>query len=161
MSDMATSAGGEEQSMRPVVVDASVAVKWFLPEIHAEEALRLLSPGLVLLIPDLLYSEVGNILWKRVRSGEITPDEASALLQVLGDLPLVVHPSWPLVMSAMEIACNTGRTVYDSLYVALAVRENALLVTADERLYNALQGGPLETYLLWVGNIERLLRRAS
>ena len=136
--------------MRSLVVDASVAVKWFLPEVHSEAAMRVLSLGAPLLIPDLLYAEVGNIVWKRVRMGEITKEEAATLLQTLGDLPLAVLPTWPFALSALEIACATGRTVYDSLYVALAVRENARLVTADERLYNALKDGPLQTYLCWI-----------
>ncbi len=150
-----TEEGDKEGSSpaRPFVVDASVAVKWYLSEAHSEAALRLLAPGAVLLVLDLLFPEVGNILWKRVRAGEITKEEASTLLQALGGLPLQVHPSWPLALSALEIACNTARTVYDSLYIALAVRENALLVTADERLYNALQGGPLAAYLRWVGDL--------
>ena len=94
--------------MQPYVVDASVAVKWFLPEIHAEAAARLLAPDAILLVPDLLYPEIGNIVWKRVRAGEITREEASTLVQALGALPLQVHPAWPLVLSALEIACNTG-----------------------------------------------------
>ena len=45
---------------------------------------------------------------------------------------------------------QTGRTVYDSLYVALAVQMDCRLVTADEKLYHALKGGPLHTSILWV-----------
>ncbi len=135
---------------KPFVVDASVAVKWFLPEIHAEAASRVLSGGHNLLVPDLVFPEVGNILWKRVRAGEVTPEEAEVVMQTLGALPLAVHPSWPLVLPALEIAVQTQRTVYDSLYLALAVREDAALVTADERLYNALQGTPLAAHLRWV-----------
>src|SRR4051812_33033498 len=118
--------------MSRYVVDASVAIKWFLPEIHSEAAQRLLSEDHTLLIPDLLFSEVGNILWKRVRNGELTSEEAATLLQTLGGLPLIVSPSWPVVALALEIACRTFRTVYDSLYVALAISEKAVLVTADE-----------------------------
>jgi predicted nucleic acid-binding protein len=62
--------------MRRYVVDASVAVKWFVPEIHSAEALRLLSLYCELLAPDLLPSEFGNILWKKTRRGEIRVPEA-------------------------------------------------------------------------------------
>jgi predicted nucleic acid-binding protein len=48
-----------------VVVDASVAIKWYLPEIHSEDALRLIDEERELLVPDLVWSEVGNILWKK------------------------------------------------------------------------------------------------
>jgi predicted nucleic acid-binding protein len=47
------------------VVDASVAVKWFVPEIYDAQALRLLSGSHQLVAPDLLYVEAGNILWKK------------------------------------------------------------------------------------------------
>ena len=49
------------------VVDASVAIKWFLPEIHSDAALPLLAHKHLLHAPDLIFSEFGNVLWKRVR----------------------------------------------------------------------------------------------
>ncbi len=139
--------------MTRYVVDASVAVKWYLPEIHDAAALRLLHDGVELLAPDLIYSEVGNILWKRVRAGDMTSAEADAVLQSFGRLGLDISPAWPLVLSAFEIACRTQRMVYDSLYMALAVRESALLVTADEKFRNAIAGTPLAAHLLWVADI--------
>ena len=51
---------------------------------------------------------------------------------------------------ALEIAMQMGRTVYNSLYLALAVAEGCPLVTADERLFNSLQGTPLAAHVLWV-----------
>jgi hypothetical protein len=55
-----------------------------------------------------------------------------------------------LLEAAFEIATRTGRTVYDSLYVALAVQSGCRLITADERLYNTLEGGPLGAYTHWI-----------
>lgn len=128
--------------MTRYVVDASVVIKWFLPEVHDLEARRLLHGGVELLVPDLAYCEVGTILWKRVRAGDLTASEAEAVIHTLGRLALIVSPSPPLILQALVIGCETQRTVYDSLYIALALRENALLVTADEKLYNALQTTP-------------------
>lgn len=139
--------------MSRYVVDASVAVKWYLPEIHDTEARRLLVGELELFVPDLLFPEVGNILWKRVRFGEMLATEAEAVLESLGALPLTVSPSWPLALSALTIACQTQRTVYDSLYLALAVRESAVMVTADEKFYQALQATSLKSYLMWVEDL--------
>lgn len=136
--------------MSRLVVDSSVAIKWFVPEIHADAALRLLTGGHTLLVPDLLYVEAANILWKRVRRSEMTEEEATVILQSLGGMPLEVHASWPLVMPALEIACRTTRTAYDSLYLALAVREQATMVTADRKLDEALQGSILAPYLCWI-----------
>jgi predicted nucleic acid-binding protein len=68
--------------------------------------------------PDLLVPEVADILWKRVRRQEISDEEAAATVQALGALPLQVSASWPLILLALEIACRTQGTVYDSLYPA-------------------------------------------
>jgi predicted nucleic acid-binding protein len=139
--------------VRELVVDASVAAKWYLPEIHADLALGLLDGSHLLAAPDLLYAEVGNILWKRVRHGDITEEDATAIFQNLGSLPLIWHPLWPLSVVALEIACRTGRTLYDSVYLALAVQENVPVVTADQRFYNALQGSTLTAFILWIEDL--------
>ena len=136
-----------------LVVDASVAAKWFLPEVHSEDALRLLETPYRLLVPDLLYSEVGNTLWKRVVNSEITGEQAVEIIGVLESLPLASFPARPLTAAALDIACRTGRTVYDSVYIALATQQNCRLVTADRRFYNALSKTPLKTSILWVGDI--------
>jgi predicted nucleic acid-binding protein len=139
--------------MSRYVVDANVAIKWYLPEVHDEAARRLLENGHTLIVPDLLFSECGNILWKRVRSGQMTKEEAQTVLQSLGSLDLDVSPSWPLVLPALEIACQTDRSVYDSLYLALAIREGTVMATADEKFYNALKTTPIASSLLWVEDI--------
>jgi len=135
------------------VVDASVAIKWFLPEVHGAAALRLLEADHNLLAPDLLFPEIGNVLWKRVRGGEATLEEASATLQAFVSLPLEVYPSRPLLPLALEIACRIRRSVYDSLYLAVAVFRRCPMVTADLRLHNALKNGPFSTTLLWVTDV--------
>ena len=139
--------------MTSLVVDASVAAKWFLPEVHSEEALRLLETPYRLLVPDLLYLEVGNTLWKRVVNSEIAAEQAVDIAGVLESLPLASFPDRPLMAAALDIACRTGRTVYDSVYLALATQQNCRLVTADRRFFNALSKTPLKTSILWVGDI--------
>ena len=134
---------------RRVVVDASVALKWFLPEPHSECALRL-RRGYRLVCPDLLFTEVANGLWRCVRRDQLTQDEASQMLRALVRANWRVAPSRPLVKPALDLAVQTGRTVYDCLYLALAVREKTVMVTADERLCNALADGPLADHVLWI-----------
>lgn len=143
----------------PPIVDASVAVKWFLWEDRADFARRLLdgerfAGNQRLQVPELFFTEVGNIFWKYIRRRELTVEEAQATLASLVALPFKVHPHRPLMEAALTIASETDRTVYDSLYLALAVREQTMLITADERFYNALQNGPLAAYLLWIEDIE-------
>lgn len=59
----------------------------------------------------------------------------------------------PLVENALRIANAEGRTVYDSLYLALAVSAKRPLVTADEKLFNALNRGPLGANLCWIEQV--------
>ncbi|HKO55026.1 MAG TPA: type II toxin-antitoxin system VapC family toxin [Thermoanaerobaculia bacterium] len=60
-----------------LVVDASVAIKWFVPEVHSITAIQVLHGEAALAAPDLIYSEFGNTLWKKTRRGELS--RASAL----------------------------------------------------------------------------------
>jgi predicted nucleic acid-binding protein len=135
------------------VVDTSVAVKWFFPEIHADAALRLLAQQHTLHAPDLIFSEFGNVLWKRVRKKEISKNEANATMQGLLSLPLQVQASQHLVTLALEIACGQNRSVYDSLYLAAAIALQLPLVTADGKFYRALNKGLFSAHLVWVEDI--------
>lgn len=135
------------------MVDASIAIKWYLPEVHDDAARRVLLSGYDLLAPDLIFCEVGNILWKRCRAAQMLEAEAQEVLRSLVGLSLSITQSSTIAQEALVIACETKRTVYDSLYLALAVRENALMVTADEKLVNAVKATPLAQYLLWVADV--------
>jgi predicted nucleic acid-binding protein len=128
-----------------LVIDASVAAKWFLPargETLAEEAVELLgryAQGKVrFVVPDLFWAEFGNILWKATRLGRLTEAAADSAIEAMRDRKLPTVSSMSLLAQAFAIATAFDRTVYDSLYVALAVEGKAQLVTADERLANAL-----------------------
>jgi predicted nucleic acid-binding protein len=128
-----------------VVVDASVAAKWCLPakgETLTQEAFRLLrrfAKGEVrFILPDLFWAELANLLWKGVRQGRCTKGAAETALASLKECKLPTVTSLALLDLAFGIATAFDRTVYDSLYVALAVHSKAEFVTADERLANAL-----------------------
>ncbi len=124
--------------MTQFVVDASVALKWLVPEEHAEQALTLNSPANNLAAPDLLFVEMANVVWKKCRRGEISSDEAERLVAVAMRAPVRTLDSASLLPAAMRLALAHNCTVYDSLYVALALREQCPLVTADRRLFNAI-----------------------
>ncbi len=126
--------------MKTLVVDASVAVKWFLPEDGSERAESLIRGEFRLVAPDLLWTEVGNVLWKIARRGSITPAEAGRMLRDASAMPVEIMESLPLLPEALRIATTADRSVYDSLYVALADREKCGMVTADRKLVNALAG---------------------
>ena len=129
--------------MTTVVVDSSVALKWFVPEIHSEHAASLLEASIQITAPDLFYPEAGNIVWKKVGRGELRPEEARDVIAALKRIPIAIVSSSLLLEAALEIAFAHQRTVYDSLYVALAVARACPFVTADDRLASALADGPL------------------
>jgi len=133
-----------------LVVDASIVIKWVFPELYSAAARRILSEGYELLAPDLLWPEVGNVLWKRFKAGEISADEARELLQDVKRFPIITFPSFALLGVALDIATQFGRSVYDSLYLALAVSQACRLATSDRSLYQGLRRGPLAPALLWI-----------
>lgn len=138
---------------RVTVVDASVAVKWYVPEPESALAAALLAEGSVFLAPDLIVAEFGNALWKKTRAAEVrprelSPREAKTIVDAFVAAPPVrIEPSGPLVAVALDIAVEFGRTVYDALYLALAVVEDCLLVTADAALVGALEGTRLRRFI--------------
>lgn len=136
-----------------VAVDASVAVKWYFREEHREAALRLLGEQHTLLAPDLLIAEFANVAWKYVRRGNATVVEARRALNQLLIVPLTLYATRSVVPAALDIACETGRTAYDSIYLALAQAQGCQLVTADRRFYNAMQDTPYEKTMLWVEDV--------
>ncbi len=129
-----------------LVVDSSVAVKWYLPENGSERAASLLEAGIRLLAPDLLIPEVGNVLWKRRREMPVEEMEAIAIALTTA-CPVSLCSSSALLEGALSLALAYDRSVYDSLYLALALSEDCPLVTADERFSNALQESGLEEYI--------------
>lgn len=135
-----------------LVVDASVAVKWAVPEVHAAEARRLLAANEPLLGPTILPLEIGNILWKKTRRAELTDREATRVLDRLVGEIRVENDRPHLLNSALQLAIRYDRSVYDSLYIALALAEECQFVTADRRLYNAL-APVFPGTMLWVEDI--------
>jgi predicted nucleic acid-binding protein len=136
------------------VIDASVAAKWFLPP-HDEqlvpEALALLqaykNAEHQFVVPDLFWAELGNILYKAVRRSRCSRTVAESSLAELRAQDLVTVSSEALLPEALKIAITFERSIYDSLYVALAVAARIQLVTADEKLVNALAGRLPVTWL--------------
>lgn len=136
--------------MSAVVIDASIAVKWFLPEPHTEAAHRLLVGRRKLLAPDLIWAEVGNVLWKRCRRAEITREVAQSILRDFKRFPIETFAVKPLLEPAWELATQYRTSVYDGLYLALAVGWDCKLATADRSFYDAIKSGPLASIMLWV-----------
>ena len=128
--------------MSVYVVDASVGAKWLFPEAGTPEAMRLRHGGHDLHAPAFLDVEVTNILWKKVRKGLLESTLAAELAQQLLGVPIIRHNDRPLLKDAFDLANQSQRSVYDCLYLALALHLGGQMVTADERLVNSLANTP-------------------
>ena len=129
--------------MAQVVVDTSVALKWFVPEAHAMEARRVLQQyeagQFTILVPDLMYAEFGNIVWKKHCFEGLALDDARIYFKRFIAWPFDVTPAADLVDDAFAIAVAHRRAVYDAIFLALSTRHRCRFVTADERLFNAVK----------------------
>lgn len=139
--------------MNRYIVDASAGIKWFVPETHELAALRLLEQGAELHAPDLIYAEIGNILWKKWRKGEIDSEDIACLISDFKAVRITVHRTEELMENAWKIARQYRRSFYDSLYLALAKHTGSKMVTADLKLYNALKETSLKKHVLWIEDI--------
>ena len=142
--------------MSGYVVDASVAIKWFLPEIHSESALRAQWLPQRLHVPAFLTLELGNVIAKKIRRGELTREHGRTILKELRHLPLQRHADDRLFPGAYELALTTQRSLYDCLYLALTEAVDGQMITADRKFYRRLTGGPFRQRLVWVEDLPRV-----
>jgi predicted nucleic acid-binding protein len=130
----------------PVVVDASIAVKWYLPEKGSEEASRLRAEweraGAPIIMPELVRAEFANAIWSH---GQLKPEEKKRIVFQFLDMPFEIMPMESgLVQKAFELALEMDATVYDCIYLALAILAGGRLITADGQFVKKAQGYPVE-----------------
>lgn len=128
-----------------LVVDTSVVIKWYTPEEGSSAATAILAQPFTLLAPDILVAELGNALWKKTRRGQLADAEARHIAQTfLRTGPVALWPSDALLSTALDVALAQGCTVYDALYLTLALIHACPFVTADAHLVQTLRGTALE-----------------
>jgi predicted nucleic acid-binding protein len=120
-----------------LVIDANIAIKWFVDEAGSEIARQILAVPGKLLAPGHALGEIGHALVRYRRSQHVTADQYEEIKAMLPPL-LEFVPIDGIFAPALDIAWDTGISVYDALYVALAVRRGVLLITADMRLLRSL-----------------------
>lgn len=114
-----------------MIVDASIACKWYLNEEGSEKAFTVFLLDEPLIAPELIIAEVGHVLLKRRRGGLIAPQFA---LSVIADLPQRLDqlvPITSLARNAMDLSLRHNHSFYDCLYLALALERGERLITAD------------------------------
>jgi predicted nucleic acid-binding protein len=119
------------------VIDASIALKWVVEETGTPDAL-VLRQRARLIAPELLLAECANILWKKVRRGELSKDEAILAARLLEGADIELVSTRSLLESATSIALELDHPAYDCVYIALAAASSCRFVTADDRLLRKL-----------------------
>ena len=117
-----------------LVIDANVAIKWFVTEDLHAEARRLLEGGDDLHAPDFLVVELANVAWNKAKRREISPQQAEQISAACLDGVPVLHASSALVERATRIALDLDHPVYDCIYIACAEAIGGVLITADEKM---------------------------
>ncbi|MGH6635481.1 MAG: type II toxin-antitoxin system VapC family toxin [Gammaproteobacteria bacterium] len=143
------------------VVDASVAVKLFVPEEFSTQARAIFArfaseDGAKLVVPDFFFLECANVFWKWVQRFAYPGLEAQTHLRDLASLGLEVIPVEILADDALLIALAQKITAYDACYVALATKLQLSMLTADAKLVAKLEKGPCE--VRWLGDIPSMAK---
>ncbi len=126
--------------MSELIVDASVALCWFVKEPATEKANRLIVTKIDLVAPSLMLVELANGLWNRTRRKEIEADLAEAGLREVRRFVPQVFDDAVLAAPALALALELDHPIYDCVYLALARRRSAPLITQDRRFTSRLAG---------------------
>ncbi len=136
-----------------VVVDASVAIKWYTPEVRHAKAKALLGRAESILAPELIVSEVTNVAWAKARRGEVSERVAGLIAaRIRCGIPALV-PAVELNEQALQIALALQHPVYDCMYLACAQLEAAPLVTDDQRFIRAVGTGPWRDQVIALNSV--------
>ncbi|HUT56103.1 MAG TPA: type II toxin-antitoxin system VapC family toxin [bacterium] len=136
--------------MSAYIIDASVAAKWYFPEDQHHLARRILVKVKFFRAPDIFLMEMDSIFCRRIKRKEMEIKDARQARTMLRRLPIRLYPFAPLLDSALEISIQTGSSIYDSLYLALASSAEGKLITADKRLFNTIHHGPFGNNIIWI-----------
>lgn len=133
------------------VVDTSVCIKQFISDPLTTKVNQLFDhlavPQTEFFVPDLLYIECANTLWKYVRAELYTEAEVQADLLTLKAFPLHVVSTADLIAEAVTIGLAYGISAYDASYVALSEQVSVPLLTVDKKLVRALAVAPYDIRL--------------
>ena len=120
--------------MSTCVVDASVVLRIVTGPLEAPGLQQQLFDASFVLAPALIQTEVANGLWKLKRAGALADLNPQDLLKEAAELVDHLEPDQNLQVEALALAIHLNHSVYDCLYLALARREAADLLTVDRRL---------------------------
>lgn len=135
-----------DRAPRLLVVDTSVAIKFYIPEEGHEDALRLLEAAnagsVELVAPDIILAEGFSAISRQQRREILDEEDALKAWRDLLSAPIYTYATGDLIERAAELYYETGAIIYDALFLALAEESSTVMVTADGRLLKTLEGTP-------------------
>ena len=143
--------------MTEVVIDASVAVKWFVPEAQTEIALALQEQSILFHAPEFMKLEVASAILKYVGKAQVSPALWHFAQPELERSIDNWHLAGPLLVDAFEIARALPHPLYDCLYLALARQLNTVFITADNKLLKRLEETPYAPLAISLSNWQSAL----
>lgn len=122
-----------------VVLDASIIAKWFIPEENSVLVSNFIPEGAYELAPSIVEFELLSALCKNVGRGNLTKEMMSKAVDIWEELIrddwLWLVPTHKYINEAIDLSCNLKHPLYDCCYIAVAIKENCPLITADKKLY--------------------------
>jgi len=116
-----------------LVIDASAALKWLVPEESSDLAREIYGAGYRLIAPRLIVTEVANALVRKTVQGLLDRQEAAFHFRTLAIMLADLIPVDDLIEPALSNACALRHPIYDLFYLETARKLDAHLVTADRR----------------------------
>jgi predicted nucleic acid-binding protein len=146
--------------MKELVLDASVVLKWYLPdEACGQEAVNILEQhvagDVALFAPTILPYEVLNALLVAERMGRIAEDVTEEAFHAFLELEINFQDSFRESPNVLSVARSFQRSAYDASYLSLARAKNIDFVTGDKRLYNAVKNKL--KWVKWIGDLADIL----
>lgn len=130
------------------VIDACVAIKWFLPEENYQKAGEILSSHNRLYAPDLFQVEMDSIITKKVRQRLIETDDAYRIYEEIRNIPIQIIPYSLIGKLAFDLSVALPITQYDACYLAVAIEYDEIVISADMRFVRGMNGTPFEEYVV-------------
>ncbi len=135
------------------VLDPSVVIKWYVPEILADEATllkdRIRKESLLVAVPELFFVESANVLWKKSRlRKELSRRDAETIYSRIAELPFHRIQDPELLSEAVDLAFQYSVSVYDAVYLACALRFKAVLITADLSFVQRFLNSKMKRHIL-------------
>lgn len=143
-----------------IVVDASIAVKWTVPELGREDALRVLDLAGPIVAPDLLLPEVSNVFRTKLKKGEVSREQAEAALKAIASTIRRFVPSLEIVHDAFLLSQSLDHPTYDCFYLSCAL-PGGRLISADERFVEKCQRGGFASFVFTASQISKETPKSS